>query len=399
MPLLSVFTLAFTAVLPMGIDRLWRRGFSSSVILGILQASGLCAFAAWQGGVMDGGRTREPLPRPLNILVKAALVPLPIFCPLLVYTIGLRVEQYSWTVDRVASMLLAVAFGLWSLAWAFFLVKNWRTWPFFYGRVNRIAFPVISAALVLLSSPICDVRRIVLNERFEWLRESIRAGEDADKFDWGYVANNLGIYGIRAMEELEAGGSAKIYEKFGPFEEDSQAVKILDEIAAKLASEREKAALRGGVDGASERKVTTSEDFMLSARSAPVFGGELGPDDRERLVRRLPKDFVTNRVSRGDAKVGFFYLEDMDGDGKKDILLGQGEDIYLLIGDRALQLNKWFMANGASGVRTDNETAISDDGQRIIRYRWNMLQINGRVFFVSPDDAVRIESDMDTPED
>jgi hypothetical protein len=405
MPFLSVLTLSFLIALPVGgidilvkngigaalskrIDVFWERGFSSGILLGILLASGLCAFAAWQGGVKDDGRPREPFVRPLNILVKAALVPLPIFCPLLVYTIGLRVAQYGWTTDRAVGMFLAAAFGMWSLAWAFFLVKNWRAWPVFYGRVNRIALPLFGIALILLSSPVCDVRRIVLRERLEWLRESVRTGGDSAEFDWDYVARHLGVYGVRIMEDLETGGVAGIHEKFGPFEDESQAVEILADIAAGLASVKEKPTSYGE----RERKMKY-EDFVSSARNAPVFGGELGPDERERLARLLPKYIVTRGGSRSSREVGFFYLEDMDGDGEDDVLLGQGDDVYLIFDDEALLLNKWYVQHGAGGAAADNKAVISADEQKVIGYRWNMLLINGRLFFVDPKDTVRIDSE------
>jgi hypothetical protein len=393
LPFLSVFTLIFIAALPMGIDRLWRRGFSSSIILGIFLASGLCAFSGWQGGVMADGKPREPFFRPVNNLVKAALVPLPIFCPLLVYTIGLRIEQYSWTVDRVVSMTLAILFGLWSLAWAFFLIRRWNVWPIYYGKVNRIAFPLIGVALILLSSPICDARRIILRERFAWLRESIQAGGDVGGFDWGYIARHLGLYGVRAMEELEAGGGAGIHAKFGPFGDDSQAAKIQDKITAELASIKKEKKVREspgkGVD--ESNREAAYEGFVLSARSAPVFGGELGPDERERLARGLPKNLAASMESK-HTKIGFFCLTDMDGDGERDVLLGLGGDIYLLLGGSAFQLRERAIAHESGGADADNKMALSADKQRIISYRWNMLQINGRIFFVDPSDAVKIEA-------
>jgi hypothetical protein len=392
LPFLSVFTLAFIAVLPLGVARLWDRGINSGIVLSIFLASGLCAFAGWQGGTRDG-RPREPFFRPVNTLAKAALVPLPVFCPLLVYTIGLRVGQYGWTVDRMLSMALAVAFGLWSLAWAFFLVRRWNVWPVFYGRVNRVAFPAISVALILLASPVCDVRKIVVHERLEWLRESIQAGKDVSNFDWRYIARNLGVYGFRAFEELSAGGDAVLHARFGPFADASQAEKLRDAIAGVAASvKKDKESWDGRYGQSSERKAT-SEDFMLSARDAPVFGGELSPDDRERLARRIPENVAAYMVGHVNEKVDFFYLVDMDGDGEKETLMGLGRwDIYLLLGDDAFRLCRGTVANWSQSQDDDNKLAISDDKQEIVRNGWAMLRIGGRVFFVEPDDARKIES-------
>jgi hypothetical protein len=386
LPFLSIFILLFVAALPMGVERLWNRGFSSGIILTVFLTSGLCAFAGWQGGEENGGRLREPFVRPVNILVKAAFVLLPMFCPLLVYTIGLRVGQYSWTEDRVIGMVLAVSFGMWSFAWAFFLVKHWKTWPIFYGRVNRIAFPAVGIALILIASPICDVRKIVVHRRLAWLGESIRAGRNTDNFDWRYIARSLGIYGIRAMEQLRTADGAAFHERFGPFKDDSQAEKIRDAIAAALVSAQKEKKSR-------DRPAITSEDFILTARTAPVFGGELSPDERERLARRLPERLVVSGARHDDARIGFFYLADMNGDGSKEVMLGLENDIYLLLGDRAFPLRYGTVTYKGGGGRADNKTVISNDEQMIIRNQWSMLRINGRVFFIEPDDVDEIESD------
>ncbi|MDR0648481.1 MAG: DUF4153 domain-containing protein [Synergistaceae bacterium] len=394
LPFLSVFTLIFIAALPMGVDRLWGRGFSSGIVLSVFLASGLCAFAGWQGGVNEDGSPREPFFRPVNNLVKAALVMLPVFCPLLVYTIGLRIRQYSWTVDRAVSMGLAVAFGLWSLAWAFFLVRHWKTWPLFYGKVNRVAFPALSVALILFASPLCDVRRIVVRERLEWLRESIQAGQDVKNFDWRYMARDLGIYGFRAVDELRVASDAEFQARLGPFADASQAEKLRDDIADVVASVNRdlESRRRWGDDTGPRKREITSEDFVLNARNAPVFGGELSPLDRERLARGVPKKIVSYRVRVNDARVDYFYLADMDGDGEKEVLLGLGNDIYVLQGDDAFQLRQTSVAYRGRGVHSDNKLAISDDEHEVVRNGWGMLRINDRVYFVEPDDARKIES-------
>jgi hypothetical protein len=388
LPMLSVFILAFIAALPMGVERLWTRGFSSSIILGVLLATGLCSLAAWQGGGSEGGNPREPFFRPVNVLVKISLVPLPILCPLLLYTIGLRTRQYGLTADRALSFALALAFGLWSLAWAFFLVRSWKMWPVFYGAVNRAAFPALGAALILLSSPVCDVRWIVLRQRLALIREYIREGEDAGRFDWRYTTRNLGAYGIRAMEELDAGGEALIAERLGPFASSGQAAEIREKIAAEVASLKEEHERRTALfDGRDEQmRERDFEGFVKSAREAPVFGGELSTYERERLARGCRASLESSKslyVNHGGWKASFFCLEDMNGDGEPDVLLGVADDIYLLRGDRAFMLGRRTKNYAGGG---ENKTAISSGDLRIIKNRWDMLQVGDRVFYIEPGD-------------
>jgi hypothetical protein len=396
MLLISVFTILCAAALPLGVERLWERGLDSGVVLSFFLASGFCAFAAWQSGVTDDGRLREPFFRRLNSIVKAALVILPIFSPLLIYAIGLRVKQYSLTVDRAIGMALAIVFGLWSLTWAFFLVRRWREWPRFYGKTNRIAFPVLGVLLILLSSPVCDVRRIVLRARLEWLRESIREGSDIGGFDWGYTGRSLGSYGVKAIEDLEAGGAPAIAAKFGPFESEEQAIEIRGKISAEAASigkrranyadsrmsyeEREKVS--------AENERISMENFMRSVRDAPVFGRDLTADEKEALARGAEDDLKLVKSHYGEWKAEFFFLTDMDGDGEFDVLMGIGNGLYLMRGGRAFTLEKKIDYRKAPG--TDNKTAISEDRQTMIEYRWNMIRVDNTIFFVDPYDAEKL---------
>jgi hypothetical protein len=216
LPLVSAFILFFIAALPLGIERLWRSGFNSGIILGLYLAAGFCSYAAWQGGergVKNDGSPRMPFLKPIDVFTRASLVVLPLLCPILIYTIGRRVSQYGWTADRAVSMTLSVLFGLYSAAWAFFLIKRWKEWPSCYAKVNRIALPAIAVTLILLSSPLCDVRRIVLHARLEMLAAMLEDGNGFADFDWRYVARNLGSYGVSAMESFAGEGGEAALEK------------------------------------------------------------------------------------------------------------------------------------------------------------------------------------------
>jgi hypothetical protein len=278
---------------------------------------------------------------------------------------------------------------LWSLAWAFFLVKRWRTWAFFYGKVNRIAFPVLGVTLILLASPVCDARRIVLWERLQWLRDSVRRGGDIDGFDWRHIARDLGLYGIRALEELRDGGLPEIYAKFGPFSDGGQVEKIWNNILSAVTLVKNTNRAADGEHPNTRRQEAALEEFALSAGNAPVFGGELGSDQREELARRLSKELGVFRVTQEGAEVEFFYLADMNGDGEKETLLGLGDDIWLLRENRAVMLRRERVKNKGSGEA--NVAVISADRQRIIGNQWSVLQLNDKIFFVGPGDIEEIE--------
>jgi hypothetical protein len=228
------------------------------------------------------------------------------------------------------------------------------------------------------------------------LKEAVQQGED---FDWRYIARDLGLYGIRVMEELGAVSDAEFQEKLGPFAGAGQGAKIRGEILREVASLKKDYALRSGRSaGAPDTRSREAalEDWLLSAKNAPVFGGELGPDEKERLARQLPKEFVASWALRDNVKAGFFYLVDLNSDGEKDILLGLGSDIYLLRGNRPFRLRGEWVGRGGMD-KTDNAEVLSADGQKIIKNRWDMLQIGGRIFFLGPNDVGDIGSAPETP--
>jgi hypothetical protein len=393
LPFVSVFILLFFTALPLGIERLWRRGFNSGIILGLYLAAGCCAYAAWQGGAEDDGSERAPFFKPIDILAKAALVLLPLLCPILIYTIGLRVSQYGWTIDRAIGMTISVLFGLYSAAWAFFLIKR-RAWPILYGKVNRIALPAIAAALILLSSPLCDVRRIVLNARLDMLRAFPKGGDAGAGFDWRYVAVNLGSYGISAMESFAGeGGEAALAKRLSPRATDEDVRQVQEKIKSELESikkDKENREARWDPAIAEARRKRRLEEFITSARSAPVFGGEMGEDEKERLALALLNDEHKNStdIERDDC---FFYLADLNGDGEKDVLFGTERDIFLIRDSRAFKLYQGSVKEGRRGP-SDNKMAISADEQMIIKNEWASLRIHNKLYSLDPGDAEEIAS-------
>jgi hypothetical protein len=195
------------------------------------------------------------------------------------------------------------------------------------------------------------------------------------------------------MEELDAGGEALIANRLGPFASDGQAAEIRDKIAAEVSSvkkEHEGRNARSSEEAYAQKRETDFENFVEIARQSPVFGGELDPDEKERLVKSCRASLERSKNRYDNWKPAFFYIEDMNGDGEPDILMGIANDIYLLRWDRAFKLEmrtKNYKTDGA-----DNKTVISSGDQRILKNRWDMLRINERIFFIEPDEILEIES-------
>jgi hypothetical protein len=192
------------------------------------------------------------------------------------------------------------------------------------------------------------------------------------------------------MEELNAGGEAMISERFGPFTSGDQIPIIRGKIAAEAASAKKEHETRN--ERRDENQEEDFENFAQSAREAPVFGGTLNPDERESMARACRKNLESSKSRYDDWRVSFFYLEDINGDGERDALMGIAGDIYLMRGDRAFMLGQRMTNYRKSHDASRNKMVISSDGQRVIKNRWDMLQIDGSIFFVEPGDIKTIES-------
>jgi hypothetical protein len=120
-----------------------------------------------------------------------------------------------------------------------------------------------------------------------------------------------------------------------------------------------------------------------------VFGGELSPDEKERLALSVrPQTAMSNYPNWSGNKIGFFYIADMNGDGTPEVIIERGEDVYL-IGEDGASWMRWVPAkNYTPETAKDNMEAISADEHMIIPNRWNMLRINDKIFFVDPAETV-----------
>jgi hypothetical protein len=395
LPMLSAFVLIFIVSLPLvGIDALWSRGLSSALVLEVYAAFGLCSFAAWQGGEGDepGQSPREPFIRPVAAFVKIAAVLLPVLGILLVRTIGIRVEQYGWTVVRAVSTTAAVMLGVWSAAWAYFLIARRRDWPKYYGRVNRVAFPLVGVALILLSSPVLDVRRIVLGANLKTLSGAEAPDWKASNFDWRYMGRDLGVYGVRALEsfddDADGGGSARLREYMGPSASDARIMEAKDEVKRTLASLKRAFSdePQGPEDAAAARDERLREITYWTSK-APALGGELSAAERGRIAEVIASSNIFTDYSGRDY---FLLLADMDGDGQNETLASLGGVMFLVGRDKVFRLREEFprysgVPESRQGKSSDLEAALAGE-YSVVPVSWDLLEINGRAFSVSPSD-------------
>jgi hypothetical protein len=200
LPPFSVLSVVFVVSLPFsGMKTLWDTGQASSLMLLLQFATLLLANAAW----LDG--TRIPFSnKGVEICAKSSLLCLPIYTALCLYSLGLRIQQYGWSVDRIHAAFFVVVTGIWGLGYAGIVLL--RQWPSSIGRVNTAAALILAVIAGAMNSPLLDPYRLSANNQTERLLEGRTRPED---FDFLYLRFNLGRYGNYALSRLQNIGGDK----------------------------------------------------------------------------------------------------------------------------------------------------------------------------------------------
>jgi hypothetical protein len=233
LPLLAFIALLFLAELPFsGLAPLWRTGFATPLMLALI-----VLMIVFVNAVVQDGSGKPPYHRWLRRLVEAAVLLLPVYVGLAGYSLGLRVAQHGWSVDRFWGMLLVGLGGLYAFGYA---LAVWRrrggAWPALVGRINVGMALVVLALAVLVNSPLLDARRIAVASQTARLLDG-RIG--AEQFDYRYLRFELGRAGEQALAELQRlerhAQAAQIRERAGAILEQRNPWEVTPEALASDA--------------------------------------------------------------------------------------------------------------------------------------------------------------------
>ena len=194
LPPFSIISAVFVVSLSFsGLQTLWDRGQASTLMLLLQFATLLLANAAW----LDG--TRNPFSnRAVNAAAKLSLLCLPIYTALCLYSLGLRIQQYGWSVDRIHAAFFVVMAGIWGLGYAGIVLL--RQWPAAIGRVNTASALILALIVIAMNSPVLDPYRLSADNQVDRLLEGQISPEN---FDFLYLRFNLGRYGNYALSRLQ----------------------------------------------------------------------------------------------------------------------------------------------------------------------------------------------------
>lgn len=295
LPLMTLIAVGFTLSLPFtGLAPLWATREAASLLLTAAATLVILINAAFQDGAPEHNR---PLAlRYSEAIAAAILVPIVLIAA---HALWLRVAQYGWTVERIATaaaivVALCYAFG-YAAAAALSLLGG--TWMHLVARVNLIVAFIVLAILLAMFTPLGDPARLAVNSQVARLKAGTVT---ATAFDFDYLKSEGGRYGRTALTALAAGN-------FGSS----------TDIIRKMA----KATIAGNpvVPG----KATKAD----IARNVSVY-----PNSRALPRTMIEQDWqktgggpacLSQPVSPCD---GFFA--DLDGDGNEEVILVTGVDPY-----------------------------------------------------------------------
>lgn len=127
----------------------------------------------------------------LRGLVLAGVLLLNIFSLSSVYGILVRVNQYSWSMDRLYGFSIALFLAVIVLAYSVALLWKRSGWAVLLGPVNKAGLLALMAVILVISSPLADFKQITANS----ILAGIEKGKINVTYDIRYTLEGLGKRG------------------------------------------------------------------------------------------------------------------------------------------------------------------------------------------------------------
>ena len=194
LPLLALLCISFLLTLPFtGLQPLWDTDRGTFILVAANLLGLFFLNAVYQTG--------SSLPYPLlaHRALTLAVALFPVLSTLSCYGLALRIAQYGWTVSRCWALLIILLMALFSLGYAYIIIRRREGWPSTLPWINKHMSWVVLASLLLTASPLLDFRSISAWSQFSRLESGQVALEDLDV---RYLSRGLGRPGYFRMQSL-----------------------------------------------------------------------------------------------------------------------------------------------------------------------------------------------------
>lgn len=150
--------------------------------------------------VYGDGSTLYQFRKGLNAFVLINILLLNAFSGLSLYGILVRVNQYSWSVERLYAFTIALFLAFVVLAYSLAIIRKRTSWMTSLGTINKVGILSLITLILVINSPIANFKTITIN--------SIIAGVNNGKINvnssLAYDLKQLGDEGKRAFEQLNS---------------------------------------------------------------------------------------------------------------------------------------------------------------------------------------------------
>ncbi|WP_428243306.1 DUF4153 domain-containing protein [Gynuella sp.] len=194
LPLLVIMAVLFLLALPFtGLQALWNTGKGTVMVLSLQGCLLFFLNAVYQCG------DRRIYGLWLHRIIYAACLLLPVFSLIAAYGLYLRIQQYGVTVERGWALVIWAFLASLVLSYSWHILRRWDAWPTEIGRTNNAAGIMLIVSLVLLNSPLIDLRKISAADQISRYEEN----HDVSAIDPWYLFYHLGLPGFLAAEQLK----------------------------------------------------------------------------------------------------------------------------------------------------------------------------------------------------
>lgn len=195
LPAVALIALAFLLTLAgTGLRPLWATGDASTIVLLLL--GGLTVLV---NGVVQDGRGPAPYPAWLRLAIRGAVLTMPAYVAIALYSTFLRVQQHGLSPERVWALAIETLFGLYALGYAAAALRRTGPWLAGIQPTNVGMAWILAATLLALHSPLLDPSALSAASQVSRLLRGVVSPAD---FDFGYLGFELGLPGRRALDGL-----------------------------------------------------------------------------------------------------------------------------------------------------------------------------------------------------
>lgn len=201
LPLMAWVVVLFVVLLVFtGIHKLWDTGFAAGLLMTVVMVHIWLLNAVYQ----EGSAPQGPYPRWVQHLVHASLLALWVIATLGCVAVGLRIQQYGWTAERVWAAVGSGLLWLYTLGYAGAALLQWRpspgrAWLALISPVNRGLSVLVLAMLLALQTPLLDPDRVGAHSQLARLTSGLDAITPDRLTDLKF---SHGAYGAAALQTL-----------------------------------------------------------------------------------------------------------------------------------------------------------------------------------------------------